>query len=177
MVEKGSQKIIDELGVAHATEVAGYAFYKAAAAMVQDKKGKNVFDHLASEELDHIKVLKAITDSLMSGAGWLSYEDAKKKAQTPAPIFPKENKLIDRLKVNQTDLNAVNIGLESEERAVEYYSGLLKIARQPAEKTILTKILEMEKGHLKILRWESEALVRTGFWGDTMEFSVEKETE
>ncbi len=42
---------------------------------------------------------------------------------------------------------------------------------------LLTRLLEMEKGHLKILRWESEALNRTGFWCGIMEYSVEKEVE
>ncbi len=34
----------------------------------------------------------------------------------------------------------------------------------------------MEKGHLKLLRWEYEALVKDGFWCDFMEYSVEKES-
>ena len=34
----------------------------------------------------------------------------------------------------------------------------------------------MEKGHLKLLRWEYESLVKNGFWCDFMEFDVEKES-
>ena len=54
---------------------------------------------------------------------------------------------------------------------------MLKAARGSAEKGLLTKILEMEKGHLKTLRWESESINKTGFWCGEMEYSVEKETE
>lgn len=182
MLEKDSQKIVDELETAHNTEIAGYFFYKAAAELVSDDKGKNIFEHLASEELDHIKVISSIAESVKSGGGWLAYEDAVKRGLQAeggkaAPVFPEENELIDRLRTNESDLNAVAIGIEAEERAVEFYSGLLKRAETPEEKVVLTNILEMEKGHLKILRWESESLNQTGFWCGTMEYSVEKEVE
>lgn len=176
----GKKTIIDELSIAYNTEIAGYMFYTTAADMVEDKKGKNIFTHLASEEMDHIRVISRIAETVKSGAGWIGYEAALKESRLKekgAPIFPKENELVKRLKTNQTDLNAVKIGLESEEAAVEFYSNLLKDAKTPEEKVFLTKILEMEKNHLKMLRWESESLVKTGFWSGYMEYSVEKEIE
>ncbi len=172
--------IIDELSIAYNTEIAGYMFYTTAADMVEDKKGKNIFTHLASEEFDHIRVISRIAEAVKSGSGWVGYEAALKESrlkEKAAPIFPKENELVKRLKTNQTDLNAVKIGIESEEAAVEFYSNLLKDAKTPEEKVVLTKLLEMEKGHLKMLRWESESLVKTGFWSGYMEYSVEKEID
>lgn len=176
-----SQRIVDELTLAHNTEIAGYFFYKFVAGMVADAKGKNVFNHLASEELEHISVVKAIADSVKAGKGWLDYGMALKSGapltDAGLAIFPRESELTIRLKKNQTDLNAVNIAIESEERAVEFYGNLLKQAQNPQERVVLTKLLEMEKGHLKLLRWESESLVKTGFWCGQIEYSVEKETE
>lgn len=181
MALKGDKKIIEALTAAYSTEITGHAFYNAVADSVGDEKGKNVFRHLAGEELEHIAVVSSIAESLKSGTGWMSYEDALKKGRPDAskglPIFHRDNELIRRLKKNQTDLNAVNIGLESEEKAVEFYGRLLKEAKEPLEKTLLTKLLEMEKGHLKMLRWESESLIKTGFWCGEMEYSVEKETD
>jgi rubrerythrin len=178
LLEKDSQKIVEELETAHNTEIAGYFFYKAAAEMVEDEKGRNVFEHLAAEELDHIKVISAIAESVKSGEGWLAYEDAVKRGEGEGlPIFSGENKLLDSFKANQSDLNAVMIGIESEEKAVEFYSALLNKAETPDEKVVLTNLLEMEKAHLKVLRWESESLNRDGFWCGQMEYSVEKEVE
>jgi rubrerythrin len=71
----------------------------------------------------------------------------------------------------------VQIAIETEMGAVDFYANLLKEATTPAEKVCLTKLLEMEKGHLKVLRWEYESLNKTGFWCGEMEFSVEKESE
>ena len=87
------------------------------------------------------------------------------------------NELINRLKKDPTDINALNIAIENEDKAIAFYTRLLNDAGSPDEKVVLTKLLEMEKGHLKILRWEVESLTKTGFWGDTMEFSVEMEKD
>ncbi|GMR04347.1 MAG: hypothetical protein BMS9Abin23_0243 [Thermodesulfobacteriota bacterium] len=179
MAGKDISRIMDELSLAHNTEVKGYYFYKAAADMVEDERGKNVFAHLAQEELSHIRAIKGITDSLKQGQGWLKLSDAVKKGSEDTkeglPIFQEENDLLDRFKTNQTDANALKIAMENEEQAIEFYGRLLKEAEDPLEKTILTEFFEMEKGHLKVLRWESESLNTTGFWCDMMEYSVEKE--
>ncbi len=172
--------IIDQLAIAYKTEVSGYFFYNTAAIMVGDDKGKNIFNHLAKEELDHIRVISRIADSVKSGMGWIGYEEALREgvsSQKGLPIFHGENDLIKRLEKNQTDLNAVTIAIENEEGAVDFYSRLLKEAKTPVEKVVLTNLLEMEKGHLKVLRWEAESLNKTGFWCGDMEYSVEKERD
>ncbi len=179
MSEKDNDRIIEELGIAHSTEVKGYYFYKTAEAMVGDDRGKNVFANLAKDELGHIRAIKAISASVREGLGWMKFADAVKKGTEEAgeglPIFQGENELIDRLKTNESDTNALHIAMENEEEAVKFYGRLLKEAAGPMEKTLLTELLEMEKGHLKLLRWESESLNATGFWCDMMEYSVEKE--
>ncbi|MFQ5441788.1 MAG: ferritin family protein [Thermodesulfobacteriota bacterium] len=179
MSEKDNARILDELSIAHSTEVKGYYFYKAAADMVDDEHGKNVFVNLAKDELNHIRAIKAISASVREGLGWMKFSEAVKKGSEEAgeglPIFQGENELIERLKTNESDTNALHIAMENEEEAVKFYSRLLNEATDPMEKTLLTELLEMEKGHLKVLRWESESVNATGFWCDMMEYSVEKE--
>ncbi len=168
------------LKTAFNTEITGYMFYTYAAEIVGDEKGRNVFAHLAKEELDHIRVISRIAESVEEGHGWVGYEEALKEVAAGTgglPVFPKENDLTKRLKQNPTDANAVKIGVESEEASVELYSMMLKGAQRPQERVVLTKLLEMEKAHLKILRWEAESLQKTGFWCGDMEYSVEKEID
>ncbi|HBR16262.1 MAG: hypothetical protein A3G39_07330 [Deltaproteobacteria bacterium RIFCSPLOWO2_12_FULL_43_16] len=174
------EKAIENLKIAVRTEMEGYDFYIAASNTIKDEHGQNVFRHLAKEELEHITVLTAISRSINTGGRWLSYKDAVAQGDANkkgAPIFLEENELTKRLKKNPTAIGAVTIAVEVEDKAVQFYSGLLKVATEPDEKTVLTKILDMEKGHLKLLRWERESVIHTGFWADFMEFSVEKELE
>ncbi|MEK6598882.1 MAG: ferritin family protein [Deltaproteobacteria bacterium] len=173
------EKAIENLKIAVRTEIKGYSFYITASNTVKDEHGKTVFHHLAKEELEHINVLTAIGKSLEIGGRWLAYQDAVAldSGKSSAPIFMEENELTKRLKENPTELNAVTIAMGAEEKAVDFYSGLLKAASEPDEKTVLGKILDMEKNHLKLLRWERESVIHTGFWADFMEFSVEKDLE
>lgn len=174
------EKAIENLKIAVRTEIIGYNFYITASNTVEDKHGKTVFGHLAKEELDHIRALTAISKALEVKGEWLAYEDAvdaTSSGKGGAPIFMEENELTKRLKQNPTELNAVTIAGESEEKAVDFYFGLLKVAHEPDEKALLIKILDMERNHLKLLRWERESIIHTGFWADFMEFNIEKELE
>lgn len=181
MSKEASTTIVEELERAKNTEVEGYFLYKAASEMVTDEKGANIFAHLAKEELDHIRAITAIAASVAGGEGWLNYSQGLAKSESnPSegiPIYTGKNELLERLKEDQTDLGAVNIGIESEVAAVEFYSNLLAKAGTPEEKVLLIELLEMEKAHLKILRWESESLHNTGFWCGNMEYSVEMESD
>lgn len=178
MSEEMDSVVLDKLRIALKTEMEGFGFYNEAASMITDEKGKNVFKHLASEELDHMKVIFGIVKSVEDGKGWIGYEDAVGVDYTKGgglPIFPEENEMIDRLRTNETEVNAVQIALDSEEEAVRFYSEMLKEASSDAEKEVLAKLLEMEKGHFDLLRWEKDALMNMGWWADMIEFSVEKE--
>ncbi len=160
------------------SEMDGHVFYAHAAELTSDEFGKGVFNRLAAEELMHLDAIRTIAESLEKGGEWMNYKSALQAATTEekeSTFFPGENQLMEKLKDDQSDINAVSIAIENEERAVEFYSDLLKGADTPEEKVFLTEILEMEKVHLKLLRWEYEGLLKDGFWGDFMEFSVEKE--
>ncbi len=179
MGEKEAQELADEISLAHNTELKGYYFYKAAAEMMSDEKGRDVFEHLASDEIDHIRAIKAIATSLGEGLGWMSYSEAVKRGAEDTkeglPIFQGKNELIERFDENQSDITAIEIAIENEEKAVEFYSGLLARATDEAQKNLLGELLNMEEGHLKLLQWESDALKKTGFCCDRMEFTVEGE--
>ncbi|MBE9527853.1 MAG: ferritin family protein [Proteobacteria bacterium] len=178
---ENSSRILMELESARKTEMAGYYFYTVAAEMVEDSKGRKVFESLAKDELQHMTVVATIVDSVSGGLGWITYDEALAKSEgtevEPLPIFKEENEMIDRLNENQTDLNAIQIGIEAEEDAIRFYSDLLKDAATPVEKVVLTTLLEMEKSHLKLLRWEGESIANEGFWCGNMEFSVEQERD
>ena len=171
-------RILESLNTAFNAEIKGRDFYRAASELIDDERGKNIFKHLAEEELEHIKVISRIAESVKAGTRWLSYEKALESSSVDEEsIFLEKNELVERLRENPTDINAITIAMENEERAVDFYFNLLKEASVPEEKVVLSRLLEMEKGHLKLLRWERESLVNTGFWCDMIEFSVEKELE
>ena len=74
------KKMMDDLVLAYWTEMDGYNFYSAAAAIANEEKGRLVFFNLAKDELEHLRVISRIADSIRAGSGWLTYEDALKQA-------------------------------------------------------------------------------------------------
>lgn len=175
------KRVIDMFMRAFHTEVAGYSFYLTAIDKVEDENARAMFHRIAKDELEHIKVLQSVTEELKASGKWISYEKAlsigASTGERGLPIFPKENELIKRLGKNPGELDVLNVAIEVEEKAIALYTRDLGKAKEVAMKSLLSKLLDMERGHLNLLRWEYEALVRTGFWCDIMEFTVEGERE
>lgn len=173
-------KLAEILTSALNTEAAGYAFYTRAADTISDAKGKNLFKRLAKEELQHIDVIASLSNRVGSGEKWPSYDEALKSGFTTRekkglPSFQDDEEFLEKLENVAGDVDVIEIAIEIEDEAVAFYTSLLMETDVPDERVLLIELLEMEKSHLKALRWEHDELVKTGFWGDFMEFSVEKE--
>jgi rubrerythrin len=180
MANETGGAVIESLRTALKTEMVGYSYYTDLVEMLDDDKAKNVFKHLAKEELEHIKYIIALSDSVEAGRGWVGVKEAKDSdafKNAGLPIYPEKNELMEKFKEDETDLKAIDVAMENEEEAVVFYSGLLKDATGDREREVLTKLLEMEKNHYDLLRWEKDSLTKMGFWADQAEFTVEGERE
>ncbi|MBE9531183.1 MAG: ferritin family protein [Proteobacteria bacterium] len=180
MANDAGAPIIERLQTALKTEMVGYSYYTDLVEMISDEKGRNVFKHLAKEELDHIKYIIALSDSVKAGRGWIGMkaaEDSDAFKDAGLPVYADKNELMERFKENESDLSAIEIAMENEEEAVVFYSTLLKEATEDGEREVLTKLIEMEKNHYDLLRWEKDSVMKMGFWADQMEFTVEGELE
>jgi rubrerythrin len=180
MAEVDGGAVIDSLRTALKTEMVGYSYYTDLVEMLTDEKAKNVFKHLAKEELDHIKYIITLSDSVGEGRGWIGMKDAKDTdafKNAGLPVYPEKNELMDAFKKDESDLKAIEVAMENEEEAVVYYSKLLKAATVDGEREVLTKLIEMETAHYDLLRWEKDSLTKMGFWADQAEFTVEGERE
>jgi rubrerythrin len=177
--DKGTA-IIERLQTAFKTEMVGYSYYTDLAEMITDEKGRNVFKHLAKEEFDHIKYIIALSDSVKAGRGWIGMKTAQDSdafKDAGLPVYPHKNELMERFKKSESDLSAIEIAMENEEEAVGFYSGLLKEATEDGEREVLTRLIEMEKNHYDLLRWEKDSVIKVGFWADQAEFNIEGEME
>lgn len=157
-------------------EIAGRQLYLKAQQMVADPKGQAMFAQIAKDELDHMKVLEALYTSLQKDNKWLTYEEALKYDVSAAPqakFFIDEDEIKRRLGPNPTEFDALKISMEGEQRAIEHYERAMNLVDDPKAKEVFKFIKEMEESHLKILKWEQDALSKSGYWCDMAEFSVE----
>ncbi|MFQ5901291.1 MAG: ferritin family protein [Thermodesulfobacteriota bacterium] len=147
--------------------------------IVKDEKGKEVLEQLAKDELNHIRALTALSVSLEEEGKWVTYEEAVSLGvstkKQKAPIFPDKD-LIPRVLGNApSDIDVLNFGIDIEEKAVDYYTKALEIAKDQDEKSFLSSMINIENGHLELLRWEYDYIIKSGFWCDFQEYTVEGE--
>lgn len=158
-----AKNIAQGLKAAIEAEQNGYHFYIMAARSTEDEQGREVFEQLANEELDHVRYLKQQHRSLMVD-GVLD-RDATMGRRTDlsgdSPIF--SDKLKARAGQAHFEMSALSIGMNLELNAVKYYQAQADASDDPAVKTFFKELAEWESGHYEALSRQSEVL-KEDYW-------------
>lgn len=167
-----SPKTIEAIKTAIRLEEEGYQYYQDAAANTENEMGRKMFDQLARDEIEHLRIFQEMFDQLADPVTW------RKLAQdTPGvPIIPKFKDLSKDKKKSASltaDANALKIALENEEKAYNFFIKAAKEADDEKASDIFTKIAEQEDYHWKLLQAELDSVMNTGFWFDTAEFRMD----
>ncbi len=159
------QVLLDGLMGAIKAERYGHNFYLMAANSTQDEKGKEVFEMLASEELDHMQFLlgqyKAVlehgtTDDKLSLGRRLDLSGK-------SPIFSEGLK--ERVKDANFEMTSLSIGIQLERDAMEYYRRQADAAVDPGVRKFFSELSQWESGHYHALSRQQEEL-KEDFWSD-----------
>lgn len=161
--------LTDGLLKAIEAEVDGYHFYMMAARTTTDARGREVFEQLAREEVDHHNFLKAQYRSIAeTGRVDASVKLGSRATLTGAhPIFSPDLK--ERAKSVNYEMSSLSIGCQLELSAVQFYSAEASKAADAAVKRFYEELAGWERGHYDALNRQLEAL-RGENW-DTMRFS------
>jgi rubrerythrin len=167
------QAHVEALQVALDTEKQGYRFYMVAAKSSNDPKGREVFEHLAKDEIEHMGVIATMYESLTNNEPWMTYEDAVEKyGSTPSEkiIFPD---VPDEPQENFSDIKALEEALEFEKKAVEFYTKQAKDCEEEQARAFYHSLIEIEEGHVQIIQAELDSLMGAGIWLGFQEISLE----
>ena len=164
---------VEALQIALDTEKKGYRFYKIAAKSSKDPKGREVFEHLANDEIEHMGVIATVFESLTSNEPWMTYEEAVEKyGETPREkiIFPE---VPDEAQEDFDDIKALEEALEFEKKAVEFYAKQAEEAEGEKAKAFYKSLIEIEESHVTIIQAELDSLMGAGIWLGFQEISLE----
>lgn len=164
---------VEALQIALDTEKKGYRFYMVAANSSKDPKGREVFEHLAKDEVEHMGVIATIFESLTNSEPWMTYEEAVEKyGKTPAEkiIFPD---VPEEPQENFNDIKALEEALEFEKKAVQFYSKQAQECEEERARAFYNSLIEIEKGHVQIIQAELDSLMGAGIWLGFQEVSLE----
>jgi rubrerythrin len=184
-MEPAEFDIEEVLSVAIATEWEGYAFYRTMAEKTSSPLGKEMFNRLAEEEIEHVHVLEQVSCAYADNCVYMDYDTAlgyidcdselevwDEEGATcteTAPIFKRGVERAERL----NDVDALRIAAETEEEAVRYYTEAAETATNEDAKSFFRKMVEIESGHQKLLEAEYDYYSANGFYFDQREFSLE----
>jgi len=141
----------------------GHSFYLMAAQGSQDPKGKEIFETLAKEELDHMQFLMAQYNSILeTGKPNLGVKlGPKLELEGMSPIF--SDHLKTRIKEAHIEMSALSIGIQLELDAMKFYRSESEKADDPDIKNFYAQLAEWESGHYRALLSQQEEL-KEDYW-------------
>ena len=164
-MDAATKQVAEGLKKAIQTELDGYHFFRMAAATTQDPKGREVFDALAREELEHERFLRAQYDSVVktgkidTGLRLTQHVDLS----GDDPVFSQE--LRSRLRDAHFEMSALSIGIQLELQARRYYEEMASQTADPDVKRFFTDLAAWEGRHYDALLRQQESL-KEDFWTD-----------
>ena len=157
------KRITDGLQKAMQAEHEGRHFYLMAAHNTEDPRGKEIFETLAAEELNHFHYLQAQYKSLVeTGKVDPSAKlGAKMELKGSHPIF--SDAIKGRIGQAHYEMTALSIGVQLEMSAVNFYTAEAELTTDPAIKSFYMELAEWERGHLNALQAQADSL-REDYW-------------
>lgn len=156
---------LEVLDLAIEREEGAQRFYSEAAAKSTDDKGKKMLSWLAREEMGHSRILEKQLQVVKESGRWLSEEKWASAGDISEPIerseFPSLSEVKGELKTDAPELEILRAAIEAEKEAASFYADAAEAASDPGGKAMLTKLSEVERGHLELLeeeyRWLSQS--------------------
>lgn len=134
-------------------EEKGKTFYEKAITLCENKTGKEIFSILMNEELVHVKRIQTIYYSLKNNKKWTS--DWKKENMNTRNL---NDFFVDIVKTHKMekigsadDLISIDIGIDFENKSIEFYKQREKEATDPDEKEFIRKMIIEETKHFDSL--------------------------
>jgi rubrerythrin len=147
--------------------------YRNAAEGTSDPVGKRIFKVLAEEEQGHLEYLRSKLDEWKK-SGTLT----AKRLDSAIPSRERISKGISALGARRSgderggELQMLSRALDVEVKTNDFYKRMVK--ELPKEgKQLFAHFVDIEEGHLAIVRAEIDYLSKTGYWFDFKEFDME----
>lgn len=137
-------------------EQKGYEHYQKFIASCQNELGRELFTTLRDDELVHIERIKKIHQAVLTGAKhWEPDFDVDDAKTTPESLEGMFRAMYDKhgstVTASAGDLEALDIGIDFELRAVKFYEEHLPFARDEVERQFTLRMIDEERFHHKAL--------------------------
>ena len=157
------ENIKDAIKTAIQMEKDGFSFYQKAAGQTSSDMGRTVFKSLAADELLHLEVFQKLFDERVEKEEWYNLVNTSNK-YVDVPVFPKDLQVVEGANPDTNEIDALRIAMDSEKRAIEYYTKIREKSSDDEVNKIIDEIINQEKSHYFILEGEFNHINSTGYW-------------
>ena len=157
------ENVKDAIKTAIQMEKDGYSFYQKAAAQTSSDMGRTVFKSLAADELLHLEVFEKLFNEKIGKEEWNELVNTSGK-YVDIPVFPKDLQKVEGANPDTNEIDALRMAMDSEQRAIEWYSKIQEQISDEQVIEILNEIINQEKNHYNILEGEFHHINSTGYW-------------
>lgn len=139
----------------------GHRFYSAMVEKARSELTKEIFTWLAQDEVQHLLTLEKLEDKYQEGAFWedeeqfLPYLNRFKTEQ----IFPDPARLDGVIKGEDSDLIALDLAIEAEEKFADYFQLAANNARTGDGQEAFAWLASEEERHAAILKERKSKLL------------------
>ncbi len=160
-----SFQCIDALEVSLNIEKQGFLYYDNAAKSAVDPRVRDIFKRLADDEKEHIQSLQDKTSFLQPALKSKTLHRKSRvenfiKNKIQGKVFPTPAEYKSKACMIKTDLEALNIGIDSEKKSIEVLSQLVAGEKKMDVRVIFNHLIIEEKKHLVVLEELKQALIQ-----------------
>ena len=164
MTDARKQEMIKAIKDAIMVEIKGQQLYHHAATQTTDPQARAMFEMLAKDEDDHVRILMNQHKNLME-EGAVNLDDVH-----PAEVDHGSQGVISddfkkSIKRGEFEMAIISIGCDLENKAIAYYKEHAAKTDDPDLKQLFTWLVEWEDGHLEQLM-ELERIYQDAYWAD-----------
>ncbi len=141
------------ISMAMEIEKSGRAYYQTFAQSTENTSLKELFEYLAAQELEHLRVFEKFGEEL-DGSTVIpeAWEEVSEyiKATTDSRLFVGEDKAINIAKTAQDAAEAIQIAIGFEKDTLLFFYEVLNVTPQKSRDAV-QKIIDEEKKHVRLL--------------------------
>ena len=172
MPNNESTEVMKAYKIAIEAELVGLKTYLDLARKTSDPMGKNMFIILATDELEHYRVLQRAMSKAGVEGGFSGVEVHDSLFERMQPRLGQRT-LRTKGEEGADQLNALRAALDSERRAAELYRQMYADAMDEEARAVFKKLIKVEEAHYDIIQAEIDHITETGHWFGMPEFDME----
>lgn len=156
---------LDALDVALGNEMKEREFYLANAKRTSNPLGKEMFQQIADDELEHYERLRELHVQWEKKEQWPETLPLKVKGTAVKNVLDKVIKSHESMPPgDDDDLKALRVAIAFEAKGVEFYRHLSEIVSDPREKKFFELLSDIEQEHYTSLKETEELLTDPESW-------------